>query len=424
MKRLLLSLIVLMLTRAGGLAKNPSEQYCAAALARYAAMEKQIPSITAVAETVAQRLVNGGRIGIPPPFCYQSLGEELCGRAGGLVRFSLDRSYQPNPTAAEKSNDVVVIDWARPPATNELALMKGLKERGIYLVGLGRASMPELAEHIKLCDAFLDMGVADDRAVALADGTRAGRLNHLVNAAQAWLLVAEVVSACTRQGKMPTLYRSMFCDDAQEWNARMLKVGVFHDDLTIDPIPAGSLATAYLSRIREYTEQFQRTQLKKVRQAANALFAEVRDGKKALVLAMGHMPYTYIGKYEDGRWTALVDFSIPAQKPALLAAKPEGRLALRIGYFGESPEMKEILREQKVRLLYVSANHPNPAWEVPADAILRIDMGIPFGDACVPIKGYPIPVFPPSGIMQVVAYESVNVELLARLAKRPQTAKE
>ncbi len=45
-----------------------------------------------------------------------------------------------------------------------------------------------------------------------------------------------------------------------------------------------------------------------------------------------------------------------------------------------------------------------------------IDTGWDFGDACVQIAGYPIRVFPPSGVMQIVAYESVNVEVLTRLA--------
>jgi len=45
-------------------------------------------------------------------------------------------------------------------------------------------------------------------------------------------------------------------------------------------------------------------------------------------------------------------------------------------------------------------------------------MGYPFGDACVEIKGYPFKVFAPSGVMQLVSYEAINVEVLSRLATR------
>ena len=45
-----------------------------------------------------------------------------------------------------------------------------------------------------------------------------------------------------------------------------------------------------------------------------------------------------------------------------------------------------------------------------------IDMGYAFGDACVAIDGYPLRVLPPSGVMQIAAYEAINVEVLAHTA--------
>ena len=45
----------------------------------------------------------------------------------------------------------------------------------------------------------------------------------------------------------------------------------------------------------------------------------------------------------------------------------------------------------------------------------RLDLGLAFGDACVPIEGYPISLFPPSGIVKAAAYECLNIEVLDRL---------
>jgi hypothetical protein len=45
-------------------------------------------------------------------------------------------------------------------------------------------------------------------------------------------------------------------------------------------------------------------------------------------------------------------------------------------------------------------------------------MGYAFGDACVPIPGYPIRILPTSGAMQVAAYECLNVEVFARRADK------
>ena len=41
-------------------------------------------------------------------------------------------------------------------------------------------------------------------------------------------------------------------------------------------------------------------------------------------------------------------------------------------------------------------------------------VGFTFGDACVSLDGCPISILPPSGVMQVAAYESINAEVHAR----------
>ena len=42
---------------------------------------------------------------------------------------------------------------------------------------------------------------------------------------------------------------------------------------------------------------------------------------------------------------------------------------------------------------------------------MSIDLGFAFSDSCVSIDGYPLCLFPPSGIAQVVAYESIQTEM-------------
>ena len=46
---------------------------------------------------------------------------------------------------------------------------------------------------------------------------------------------------------------------------------------------------------------------------------------------------------------------------------------------------------------------------------MTIDMQWKYGDAAIPIENYPIKILPASGVMQVVAYEAINTEVLARL---------
>jgi hypothetical protein len=63
----------------------------------------------------------------------------------------------------------------------------------------------------------------------------------------------------------------------------------------------------------------------------------------------------------------------------------------------------------------MTAENPRADFAAHLDYPNRVDLGLAFGDACVPIEGYPIPLFPPSGIVKAAAYESLNVEILDRL---------
>lgn len=400
------------------LASSPAKAYCDFALSRCTQVEKNLAAITLAAEVVARRHLNGGVIGFSP-INYQSLEEELTGRAGGMINLGFDRVWTQERTAEQKKNDVALISWEHDPLPTDLEKMKALREQGVFIIGFGPAGMPSLAEHMKLCDVVFDTHTAgDDRVVTLPDGTKAGRCNHLINTLNGWTFIAEVVAALTRQGKMPPMYISYAKEEGKAWGEKYFLKKQFHDDLAVAPIPAGALGKAYLTQIRSYIKTFRLTQLKGVREAAGLIYGQAKEGSKVLVLTIGHMPYTYVGRYEDARWAKLVDFEIPSQKEALEAEKPMGKLVLRVGYFGESPEMKGIMTANLLRSIYISAGNPREGWQIPENRLLDIDMGIPFGDACVKIKDYPIKVFAPSGVMQIVAYEAVNAEVLARLAKK------
>lgn len=405
-------------TKPASPAARPAAAYCDYARRQCDRVAAQIPAFTAVAEVVAKRHLAGGVIGFAP-WNYQPLEEEITGRAGGMINIGFDRAWKQERTPAEEANDVALVAWERSPRPDELARMQALKAKGVYVIGFGPKQLPALQAHVRLCDAFFDTGIIDGRAVVLPDGTRAGRGNTLVNALDGWVFIAELVAALTRHGKMPTMWKSYFTEDGVEWGDRYFRKKQFHDEYAVAPIAAGALASAYLAQMRLFIDKFRQQQLAAVDAAVDAFYPQVKAGKKVLVLTYGHMPSGYVGYYEDARWMKLVDFQIVAQKAALQAEKPaEGQPVLRLGYYGEKPELRAALREQKLKFIYISAATPRADWQVPEERLLNIDMGIPYGDACVPIPGYPIAILPPSGIMQIVAYEAVNVEMLARLAKR------
>jgi len=394
-------------------ASTPATDYVNFALRQCTRVEANLPAITAVAEQVARRHLNGGAFVIP--WNSQSLQQEIVGRAGGMI--NMGREWKTDRTDAEKANDIAIVGWDRAPGKNELAALQKLKARGVFIIGFGSKDMPELAEHVKLCDAFFDTGLPDDRVVTLPNGEKAGRATHLLNAMNGWVFIAELVGALTRQGKMPPMYQSNSVPGSQDWNARFLGKLQFHDDLQVAAQPAGQLGQAYLDQLRYHLRRFKRLELPAARQAADLIAQEVAAQKPVYVLGMGHMPAYYIGRYEDARWMKYIDAHpfVAKQVENVKNNVPEGALAVRLGYFGEDQIGRNLFAEKKLRLIMLSDENPTPGMELPASLLLSIDMGMAFGDACVSLEGYPVAIFPPSGVVQTVAYEAINTEVLARL---------
>lgn len=392
-------------------AATPATDYVNFALRQCSAIEANMPAITEAAEKIARRHLNGGAFVFP--WNSQSLQQEIVGRAGGVI--NVGSEWKTDRTDAEKANDIAIVGWDRAPGKNELAALRALKARGVFIVGFGPKELPELAEHVKLCDAFFDTGLPDDRVVTLPNGEKAGRANHLINAMNCWAFLAEMAGALTRQGKMPPFYQSMFVPAAAEWNARYIGKMQFHNDLQVAPQPPGKLGLDYLDQIRYHLRRFKRLQLPAIRQAAELIARDVEANKPVFVLGMGHMPAFYIGHSEDARWMKYIDAHtfLASQVDDVRKNVPDGGLVLRLGYFGEDQAGRDLFAEKKLRLILLSDENPTPGMELPADLLLHIDMGMAFGDACVSLEGYPIPILPPSGVVQIVVFEAINTEVLA-----------
>ena len=392
----------------------PSRQYAAWALRACDSVQRNLPQIARVADLVAERHIKGGMIGFA--WNSQSLQQELAGRAGGLMHIDFGRPWKDRSPEGDKYN-VAIVGWDRTPGEGELAALQKLHDAGTYLIGFGPRGLPELAAYTKLCDAFFDTGLgADDRVVTLPNGEKAGRGNALVNMLNGWAFTGELVAALTRRGKMPTMWKAWMYPDGKQWSEKYFGKMQFHDDFKIAPIAAGSITRTFLNDIRDNIRRFEATQNGKVAQAAQLIADDTKAGRKTIISAMGHAPWTYVGHYEDARWGT--PFELESSVPNHVENyknTPEGALLLRLGYGGMDNDAAAIYAGKKQRVILISVPDQRPDFQATKDVLMNIDMGWQYGDALVSIPGYPIKLIPPSGIMQIVAYESVNTEVLARL---------
>ena len=419
---------------------TPARQWSDFTLTLCDRIETNLPAITAIAEAVAQRYLAGGRLDVimnsNNGWPGQGPQAEITGRSGGMI--NLGGRWIPDPEdltrpVAERTNDVIIIGWQRAPNGRDLERIKLYQGRGAKILGFGPRGLPALADCEKACDYWIDTGFgADDHAITLADGRTVGHANSLANFVDGWVFMGEFVGALTRQGKMPPMWKAMLWkNDWEPWSSKYQGKVKFHDDLFVPPLARGKLGKRFLDQMRWHFRKFGNTQLDQVRKAAGLIVEEQAKGKKTVVTIAGHCMYESVAKYEDAVWAQNIGFHgwVPYETRDYLSRLPKdhGSLVLVLAYCGFHKEQWATLvgAGQNRILLVTSEVDPQvfPELDGPRDECLAtIDMGHAFGDACTRIEWYPFPVFPPSGIMQAVAYEAVNVEVLAKIGNTPKPA--
>jgi hypothetical protein len=217
------------------------------------------------------------------------------------------------------------------------------------------------------------------------------------------------------------MWKAWITEDGKAWSDRYFGKQQFHTEFKVPPVAAGQLAGAYLERIRYLVRRLRGRELDSIVQFAAAIAAETKAGRRTVVASSGHMAMSWIGRWDDKAWglNHEVHDNVAAQTESFQKDQPDGALVLRLDAYGLHRDVDALFRKKNQRVLLVTAENPRPEYAVPADRSQRIDMGYAHGDACVSIPGYPIPILPPSGVLQVAAYESINVGAVARLAEPP-----
>jgi hypothetical protein len=372
-----------------------------------------LPEITALAEKLAERYTKGGLMGFAS--VGATLEPELYGRGGGLMHIDFGRAWKKERTEEEKRQDVILYSWDTAPKPGDLERLKADKAKGLFILGFGPRKMAALADRIALCDAWVDNGAGDTDALVDCGTHRAGRANHFTNAVNGWLLIGEFVGALTRQGKMPPMWKSWAVDGGHEWSDKYFGKTQFHTDFNVRPQPPGEVGSRYLERIRYMIARLKNTEAPSLRKMAALIDTELRQGRKTVIASAGHMPMNYIAKYDDALWAVNQEIhdNVPSQMQDWQKT-PEGALVLRLGDWGLHRSIHEAFQQKKQRVMLLTGENPRPEYAIPAGYDLRADFGAAIGDGCVFLDGYPIGILPPSGVMQIAAYESINAEVQAR----------
>lgn len=335
-------------------------------------MKEDIPIMVKGADSVAKRIVAGGKLyagGNP------ALVSEITGRAGGLML----TTGLPEKINVDTDAIIFFVD-------SDHLLPSESSAMGACWVVLGVTQPVEGATTLMM----RDYGISPTLTMAI----------------QAWMFTGELISACTRLGKMPVLYESIGLYGGILRQQKYQGNNIFwHDTHQVPQISAGLLATEYANLVSAMLRRCEARH----RSDFDTVGEWIADAKKTsrtlIMYSMGHLFPDEVGKTAIGSmfrsevWNAGFSY-IPEPKDVYA----KGDVVIHIGYQHPPRTMLERAENAGAKAVYVA---PYMDRDFPTDEnTVWIDPMYPFSDACVPIDGYDIPALASSGVINsAIAWE-------------------
>jgi len=396
---------------------SPSAAFLGLVGKQLAGVRRDMASMTKLGTKMGQRLLAGGRIW-PVPVAEYWRGEFI-GRAGGLMAI-YDTKLLPQA-------DTETVYFALPkhpgydPAKDAL-LQKLLTEGQTSLVLNGTAaemkSLGAAGKRVLGCTGGVsaDAGLFKD-----ASGQPLVPLWPLEQFVRGWVTAGEMIAACTRGGKMPIIWMSIWLEGARVRNAyfstadnlrEVWHVPVFHDAWYVPPLAEGYAGGAFLDELERIVGVIG-SQRAAIAKAGQWMASAKAAGKTVHTVMVGHSYPTLLelDKRPDYPVTfGRTDSNLATALPKTLGA---GDVAIHLGYAPvDCADVQRIL-DRGVRFVYTSP-YGRPAGLKNHKNLLWLDLPWRPADATVDVPGYSVRILPMSSSAQTVLYYSLLSEMLGR----------
>ncbi len=407
-----------------GADNRPAERYLDGLLSEIESVKRRLPDLTRLASNAASKLIAGGDLYAPP--VAQWWTSELTGRAGGPMRVLSDIRR-----AGER--DVAVF---APPVLGRASVetVRLLQDAMASRASLFVLGSPSCLNDPRISDEYRRTA---SRVIASLGGPApdAGlypRRNlpplapyaPVVQIVEGWTFVGEVVGACTRDGKMPTIWQSIAMPGSRERNAA-IKIAsgpqsgqfpFFHADRHVTPLAPGAAGTQYLDTVighlrtlKAQSEQFVRG----ARWMAGARSA----GHRVLAIAQGHCPALIVGPHNE---TSLPIEMYPGD--FLTGIVPHTKPGDAVIAFNYMQPPVDRIRETLAKPCKVILSCPYglPTGLNGQGDLLWLDLGWKVGDAAVDVPGYDVKMLPVSAAVQMSALYALIAEMAGLDGVGPQ----
>lgn len=366
--------------------------------------EEDLPLITESAEAAA-------RLYVLENYDIKSRGEmslicETQGRSGGLMRINLSPR---NPRGLA----VVLFGVREKHLEEDLAEMAKFKKRGNLVIALGREEVLRDAP----CDWQINYRAAEHGGLLPSgDGRWVVPTSPAANIAVAWTWMGEFVAACTRLGKMPTMFQGFAVPGGKD-RARKLgyrgPVMKFHDGVP-PKVKPGRLGRTFIRELRKDLKKVRKYEMADIRAAAALAAKARRNGRNLYVFLHGHAVLRQMGcAYDPGyflqinkNWTRVED-GFRFEPGDFILCIGFDNLFRGASYDGFAQKA----REAGVTLVWSITTYKKAEVDAVAPGELLIDQHWDFGDAVVPVPGYDIKILPTSGVIAEAILWMINAEL-------------
>jgi len=378
--------------------------YRDALLARIAGLEATLPDITRSTDQAAERLISGGNLYAAGQAAFVS---EACGRAGGLMMIrNLSDGTMLSP------NDVILVGAWTDRDEAARVVCRRAKEAGAYAVLFSPAFRPQspmaglCSVHVVTCESDEGLAVPLDRSRYIVPTAPLFGITAL------WAYTGELIGSLTRKGRTPVIWKSVALPEGRKRNALYLTGDLsrrrFHADISVPPLPEGTLGRGYLDVLRRQVSGLRGATLDRLAVAARMMGDCVRRGGTVHVQTISHFTRYEVASGAVPGWVRDADAS--RRKPELLAAamKP-GDVFFEVGYCSLKPTFIKVVRKAGATSVVALCHAPAAQLDGPQPDML-IDSQWEYGDAALLLPGYDVKVLPTSGILQTVLFWTVMAE--------------
>lgn len=381
------------------------------------ALQQDLPQITASAEAAADLYLNQNYslvLSGADGFC-----SEAYGRAGGIMPIEWTRYWRGEEPG------VVLYALREEALPDDYQRIGRLVERGCRIILFARKPLLDEAERAGIEPlAVVDIHAAEHGGLfPAAEGEWVVPTDAIARMMAEWTWIGEFVAACTRQGKMPTMWKSMGSENAAAWNDKWREQR-YHDSVPAVVAP-GVLGRAYLEAVRNSLRALYSYEVGRITQVAQWAVEARAAGRTAYTFCNGHGPLLdpgcphdpqYFRQLSTRRYT--VDPRVTLQAGDVILYIGQGGMPVEWGSFA-GRDLPGDWRKAGVRVAWSFGNLwtrefcRQVAMIGPDEPFL--DQHFPYGDGAVWIDGYDIPILPVSGITSEAVLWLATAEVHGRL---------